>query len=270
MAANLPPSMVAEPAPRTISIANAYGLWEPELMKTALLTLALLSAACASSSMAKSPPETATGILARMKSACGGAAWDRVKGWHETGTVDLPGRPGVPYEIWHDMASLKTTMQNRVGDRVLRHAGYDGSSYWQAGPDGKLEIGRDPLKLRKQRRDAYLSSAGWFFPRRFPAKIDLGESQAWEGKLLPILRIAPQGAEPFELWVDPDTHQIRRIIAGAEYANLSDYRMFGGICSATSGRQGDGDPTHEVVLHVERVETEKAIPASTFAPPSGK
>jgi hypothetical protein len=235
-------------------------------MKAALLTLALFSGALAAPAVAKAPRENARTIVARMKAACGGAAWDRVLGWHETGTVDLPGRPGTPYEIWHDMASLKTAMQNRVGDHVLRRSGYNGTAYWQAGPNGKVDVGQDPSRLRRQRRDAYLSSAGWFFPRRFPAKVDLSGTQQWEGKRLHVLRIVPEGADSFDLWVDPDTHQIRRIIAGSEYANLSDYRMFSGVCSATTGRQGDGDPAHEIVLHVGTVETDKAIPPGTFAP----
>ena len=44
--------------------------------------------------------------------------------------------------------------------------------------------------------------------------------------------------------------------------------MFDGVCSATTGRQGDGDPAHEIVLHVQTVETEDAVPAATFEPPT--
>lgn len=251
------------------SIASVASLCEPPAMRTLITAALLLSAGCATPSLLQSGP-TAARVLAEMKSACGGAAWDGVKGWHETGTVDLPGRPGVPYEIWHDMRTLKTVMLNRVGGRVIRQAGYNGAAYWRAGPDGKIEIGAEPAKLRQQRRDAYLSSAGWFFPDRFPAKIDLAGAQKWGGKVVDVLRISPEDADTFELWVERDTHHVRRILAGTEYANLSDYRMFGGVCSATTGTQGDGDPTHEIVLHVQKVETNEAIPANTFAPPSGR
>lgn len=227
----------------------------------------LLSVGCTTPGLPQSEP-TAASVLADMKSACGGAAWDGVRGWHETGTVDLPGRPGVPYEIWHDMRTLKTVMLNRVGGRVVRHAGYNGAVYWQAGPDGKIEIGAEPAKLRRQRRDAYLSSAGWFFPDRFPATISLAGTQKWDGKVVEVLRISPEDADTFELWVERDTHHVRRILAGTEYANLSDYRTFGSVCSATTGRQGEGDPAHEIVLHVKTVATTEAIPATRFSPPS--
>jgi hypothetical protein len=236
-------------------------------MRTLIPAALLLAAGCTAPSLLQSEP-TAARVLADMKSACGGAAWDGVKGWHETGTVDLPGRPSVPYEIWHDMRTLKTAMLNRVDGHVIRQAGYNGAAYWQAGPDGKIEIGAEPVKLRRQRRDAYLSSAGWFFPDRFPATIDLVGTQRLGGKVVDVLHISHEDADSFELWVERDTHHVRRIVAGTEYANLSDYRMFGGVCSATTGRQGDGDPTHEIVLHVQTVETDQAIPASTFAPPA--
>ena len=121
--------------------------------------------------------------------------------------------------------------------------------------------------LRRQRRDAYLSSAGWFFPERFPAEIVLAGAQDSGGETLDVLRITPRDADSFELWVDRETHRVRRIGAGSEYAELSDYRMFGGVCSATTGRQGDGDPAHEIVLHVQTVDTGAPIPPATFDPP---
>jgi hypothetical protein len=204
-----------------------------------------------------------------MKDNCGGEAWDRVVGWHETGVADLPGRPGIPHEIWHDMRTLKTAMMNRVGDRVMRHAGFNGSTYWQVKPDGVVEVGDDPAKLRRHRRDAYLSSAGWFFPKRFPAEMVLAGRVEVDGTAHHVLRIAPADAEPFDLWVNSRTYRIHKIVAGAEYAELSDYRMFGGVCSATLGKQGDGNPAHELVLRVRTIDTSRAIPAATFEPPVG-
>ena len=205
-----------------------------------------------------------------MKAACGGEAWERVQGWHETGIVDLPGQPGVPYEIWHDMRTLKTAMINRVDGRVVRHAGFNGSESWQVAADGRVTIGRDPAVVRRQRRDAYLSSAGWFFRDRFPAAIILAGTETRDGRVHDVLRFTPEHADSFDLWVARDTHRISRIVAGNEYAELTDYRMFDGLCSATTGRQGDGDPAHEIVLHVQTVETEDAVPAATFEPPTNR
>ena len=173
----------------------------------------------------------------------------------------------MPYHTWHDMRTLKTATINRVDGRVLRHAGFNGSEYWQVAADGRVTIGRDPAVVRRQRRDAYLSSAGWFFRDRFPAAIILAGAETRDGRIYDVLRFTPEHADSFDLWVARDTHRISRIVASNELAELADYRMFDGVCSATTGRQGDGDPTHEIVLHVQTVETGAAVPAATFEPP---
>jgi hypothetical protein len=236
-------------------------------MRAAALTLALL-AGCTTQSADDRAARSAGAILAEMKSACGGDAWDRVQGWHETGVVEVPGRPPMDHQVWHDMRSLKTAMVTRLDGQIVRHSGFNGATYWQVGRDGTVQAGADPNKLRSQLRDTYLSSAGWFFPKRFPAAIALAGTESSDGKSVDVLRITPEGAGSFDLWVDRDTHRIRRIVASNEFAELSDYRMFGGVCSATRGRQGDGDPAHDIVLHVRTVETDAPIPAATFEPPA--
>ena len=236
-------------------------------MKTYTLAAVLLALGCAAQSVGDTPPRDAAAILAEMKAACGGEAWDRVQGWHETGVVDLPGRPGMAHEIWHDMRTLKTAMINRVDGRVVRHHGFNGSAYWKVGSDGRVEIGRDPAILRRHRRDAYLSSSGWYFPERFPAEIIVTGTETSDGKVHDVLRITPEAADSFDLWVERDTHRVRRIVSGKEHAELADYQTFDGVCSATTGRQGDGDPAREIVLHVKTIETSAPVPAATFEPP---
>lgn len=234
---------------------------------TALAAIAL-TAGCAATAALQAPAPTASRIVAEMKAACGGDAWNLVRGWHETGTVDLPGRPGLPYEIWHDMRALKTAMINRVEGHVVRHWGFDGEAHWQVRPDGQIERNLDPALIRRHRRDTYLSSSGWYFPDRFPARIVVAGAETVDGQLHDVLRITPDDADPFDLWVSRQTRRIRRIVAGNEYADLTDYRMFDGLCSATTGRQGDGNPTHEIVLHVGTIETRSAIPPATLQPPA--
>lgn len=229
------------------------------------LLVALLSLA----SLAAQPPAPSPeALLAEMRAACGGDAWDRVEGWHETGRVDLPGRPGVPYETFHSMRAPTMATRNRIDGRIVRQSGYDGSVGWQAGPDGAARVERDPAALRRLRRDAYLSSFGWFLPGRMPARFALTGIEARDGRTFHVLRIAPEGADSFDLWVDRVTHRMARIVAGNEYAELSDYRSFAGVCTPTTGRQGDGDPAHEILLHVETVET-GPVDVSLFAPPAG-
>ena len=234
-------------------------------MKAWSFVAALFATGCAAP--VAEPPATTTLVLEQMKAACGGTAWNRVRGWHETGVAEVSGGPSIQNEVWHEMQSLKTRMVGRVSGKVVRDAGFDGQRYWQVSQDGKVQVGSDTGGVRRHRRDAYLSSFGWFFPERFPAKIQLAPTETINGTAFQVLRITPRDADSFDLWVDPETHLVRRILAGKEYADLSDYRTFNGVCSATTGRQGDGDPTHEIVLHVQSVDTTQAIPASMFEPP---
>ena len=77
-------------------------------MKRCIFALALLAAGCAAPGPGDTAARGAGQVIAAMKAACGGEAWDRVESWHETGIVDLPGRPGLPHEVWHNMRTLKT------------------------------------------------------------------------------------------------------------------------------------------------------------------
>jgi len=235
-------------------------------MRLPVIAFGLLASAAAAAPV-ESGKVGAQALLAQMKSACGGSAWDRVQSWHEIGNVEFPNGQTAENEVWHDMHSLKSAMIGRIGGKVVRRAGFDGTTYWQTGPDGRVRTGNDPAGLRRQRRDAYLSSFGWFFPDRFPATVELAEDKAIEGETFEVLRITPQDSDSFELWVDRGTHLVRRIVAGAEFADLTEYKTFDGVCTATRGMQGDGNPEHEIILLVGSVDTSTAAPASVFAPP---
>ena len=241
------------------------------------LRLLLLSAAalqlggCTSADVEGSPASAssrpaAANLLARMRQACGGGAWDRVQGWHETGRVDVPGMPGVTYEAFHDIRTLATLYVQRLPGGVERRRGYDGVAGWRLGPDGAAEINRDPAALRTLRRDLYVSSFGFFFPDRFPAEFEILPQAERDGRVYDILRVTPADADSAELWIDRATDRIGRIVAANETAELGDYRSFDGVCTATTGRQSDGDPAHDIVLHVETVTTGPIDPAIFSAP----
>jgi len=236
--------------------------------RASLIAVVILAAGCAVGTASDRPGADvaavrgpASALLARMRAACGGDAWDRVQGWHETGRVDLPGQSGLQYEAFHEIGTLRTTYVQRLNGRIIRLGGYDGATSWRVRPDGSVETGSDPAALRRTRRDMYLSNSGYFFPNRFPADFALAGVQTLNGRTFDVLRVTPANAESADLWVDRETHRIGRIVAGEEAAEGSDYRMFGGVCGPTRLRQGDGDPAHEVMLRVETVDTGPIDPA---------
>jgi hypothetical protein len=194
-------------------------------------------------------------LLAQMRAACGGDAWDKIKGWHERGKVDMVGQSGLTYEAFHEMTTLRTTYVQRLNGKIIRLGGFDGANGWRLRPDGTVETVSDMAQMRKMRRDMYLSNAGYFFPMRFPAKFEVAGVQELAGRTFDVLRITPADAESAELWVDRHTHRVHRIAAGNEVAEGTGYRMFGAVCAPTRLRQGDGDPAHDIILNVEAVDT---------------
>lgn len=233
-----------------------------------LAPVLLVLAACV-----HAPPAAETGqsraqaLLESAKAACGGDNWERVQGWHESGEVELPGGMRASYESWSSMHSLKSANRAFVGAQQLRHIGFDGTSLWRVGPDGGVVRDSDPATVARQRRDTYISSFGYFLPDRFPASADYVGQQRLDGISYDVVRMTPVNAAPVDLWLDPQTHHVARFVADGEYAALSDYRMFDGVCTATVGRQGDGDPTHDIVLHVQAVSIDP-VADSVFSPPS--
>lgn len=227
-----------------------------------LLALTLLQSAPASA------PSPERALLAQMKAACGGDAWDRAEGWHERGRAGLPGGQTMTYEAWHDLRTLRTTYAQSVGGQVVGLSGYDGAVLWRRGPAGPVERNSDPAVLRRKVRDFYVSSFAFFLPDRFPAAFALLGTRSHAGVEYDVLQVTPADADSVELWVNRRTHRIGRIVAPGETAELTDYREFGGLCTATTGRQGDGDPAHTIVLHVDEVEL-GPISATRFAVPEG-
>ena len=217
--------------------------------------------------MTQPAPSPERALLAEMKAACGGEAWDRLRGWHETGRAELPGGMVVNVEAWHDIMTLRTVYAQRRGEVFATISGYDGEIIWNAGSGGRVERISDPAALRRRLRDLYVSSFAYFFPDRFPATFARLGTRNHEGTDYDVLQITPANADSIELWVNRQTHRVGRIVAPGETAELGDYREVDGLCTATTGRQGDGDPAHTIVLHVETVEL-GPLPTNLFNAPA--
>jgi hypothetical protein len=236
-------------------------------VRTVVCGVSCLMLAAVQATAKEAGPAKAAALLKQMRAACGGANWDKVRGWHETGRVDLPNGMSARHDAWSDMRLLKTASKASVDGRTMRHVGFDGASVWSLRRDGSVERSAEKPAIAKQRRDAYISSFGYFLPKRFPARAEWLGNKSNAGKNYQVIRMTPRGAAIVDIWIDPQTHLVARFEADGEHADLSDYRTFDGVCTATTGRQGGSDPARTIVLHIEAVDT-GPVPAATFSPPA--
>lgn len=205
-------------------------------------------------------------LLAEARAACGGAAWDRLAGWHERGRITSGGRSVGTYEAWSAITSLGMAVRNDAGGAVTSYAGFDGATYWRMRPTGGVDVGSDATIVRLRARDAYLSNFAYFLPGRFPATLAEVGPKTLGRVAYDIVAVTPRGAEGFELWLDHASHRVARIVIAGQIAELSGYRDFAGVCAPTTLVQTDGNAAHMTTLDFVSVETAE-VPAEVFAPP---
>lgn len=166
-------------------------------------------------------------VLAQARAASGGAGWNLLRGWHETGHEGA-----VRYECWLDPL--------RYGMRVERHEpaglhvhGFNGAGDWQIQPSGVVTGVADRVTVTRARTEAFFRVGGYFYPGRFEGNGDyLGVRQA-KGRSFDVVSVRPWGGDPRELWFDRRTHLLARTIdrngPRPVTTEISDYRRIGPV-----------------------------------------
>jgi hypothetical protein len=227
------------------------------------VALALASAAAFRPARAGTA-DPALAVIAAAKAAMGGAAWDRIAGWHERGR-----HGAVSYETWLDFRRYGARYAS-TRDGVTRVNGFNGRVVWDQASDGKVTISRDAGRLAEARQSAYASSFAFFLTRRFQAGFEYLGGQAEAGASFDVVRVTPEGATPIEVWVDRSTHLLNRFVdrSGAKPVTVraSDYRPVGAIRQPFRLDISDGDPAHDETGFVDSVVLEP-VARGLFDPP---
>jgi hypothetical protein len=206
-------------------------------------------------------------ILAEVKVALGGTAWDKVTGWHESGV-----HGATAYETLLDYQHFGSLFK-QTRDNQTRLRGFNGTIAWDQGPDGKVVLSTEPSRLADARATAYASINGFLFPDRFPARFDYLRAKTEGKRRYDVLRITPEGANPFELWVDRATHLVARIVdrTGKRpvIATITGYEDADGLKLGSGFTVSDGIPAHAKTVHIGNYEL---VPVSrtAFDPPTEK
>ncbi len=229
-----------------------------------LIAFAVLAILFSGETQATDSESVANKILTEAKQASGGSAWDRIRGWHETGIHN-----GAHYDTWLNPirygSAFRLTRDGKMSD-----AGFDGAVAWVRGPDGVVHINRDSDSISSAKQTAYLSINGFFLRDRFPATAVFVGERVVSGVRVDVLNITPKGSKPLEVWFDHKTHlmvsAVDRSGPTATVMTASDYRNVEGLMVPFHISGSDGNPKHHQEAQLSGVNL-APVDLNTFAPP---
>jgi hypothetical protein len=204
-------------------------------------------------------------LLAAAKEASGGAHWETIVTWHESGVI-TNGEAEGRFDRWVNFVGLRNAAVLDF-DRSCQCEGWNGNLFWSIGPSGIKGSANKPEAITA----AYWRACGYWKPDRFPAKQIYVGSRKLEDKNCDVVKITPRGGISFELWIDRDTRLILREVdlAGSESRtrDFSDFREISGIKVPAIVRERTGNHTPEQITTTTALEINVVFPADRFDPP---
>ncbi len=214
--------------------------------------------------------EAPAALLARAKQAMGGAAWDRVAANHVRAKVEMGGLTGT-VESWEDVASGRYVDRFALGP-MSGAEGFDGEVPWTQDSSGQAHPSDAAEERMAARNEAYRRALAYWYPKRAQASLEDAGERAEVDRRFRVVRIAPQGGRPFELWIDEATWRFDRIVeAGGRETKttfFSDYRPVDGVLVPFAVRVTNGDTKYDQLLKIESIEHIAALAAARFALPA--
>lgn len=166
-------------------------------------------------------------VLTEARAAVGGAGWNMLRGWHETGRRD-----GRRYEAWLDPVRYGLRVESQEPDG-LAVRGFNGGGEWRISPAGQVTGADVRTLVSAARTEAFFETQAYFYPGRFDARAELVGVRSFKGRSFDVVMVKPWGGTPRELWFHRGTHLLARMVdhAGGKAAALtfSDYRRVGPV-----------------------------------------
>jgi len=166
-------------------------------------------------------------VIARARQASGGAGWNLLRGWHESGH-----QGAAAYEAWLDPLryGLRVELREPAG---LQVHGFNGQGEWRIAPGGAASGGGEATAVAQARTEAFFAVDGYFYPSRFEARgASLGVRRSG-GRAFDVVEVQPWGGTPRELWFDRASHLLARSVdrSGPQpvTTELADYRKVGPV-----------------------------------------
>jgi hypothetical protein len=233
----------------------------------AALLIALTALGVAAS--ATDAPDAST-LIEAARQAMGGPAWDTIRVWHESGELTAGGLAGQ-YEFWESLDSLHNSGRFNLGP-VSGSSGWDGKQAWTTDTTGEVRIETSSEAIAQAIQDAYRGGYGFFFPQRFESTREFVGVRSADGANYEVIKVTPQGAEPFEVWFDQNTHLVAREVqlTGPQphIFIFSDFQRIDGLLlpKRTTDRVG-GNAKYDTVSTVDSIRFGDPEQPGRYAPP---
>ncbi len=236
-------------------------------MRRVLAVLLLLL--CLQPVAAAPDPRTAD-VLNRAKIAAGGAAWDDALFVRTKMRIETSGLKGTG-ESFEDARTGAFVDTFDLG-AFKGASGFDGTTVWQQDASGQVAVQGADAPRQAAVNEAYRRAHAYWYPDRAQALVEYGGEAPDGQRKLHIIRFAPKGGRPFDMWIDAKTFLIDRI-AERDARELrttfySDHRPVAGKLVPFASRQTNGQAKYDTIVRVDSVTFEKDAPRTAFAPPA--
>jgi hypothetical protein len=191
------------------------------------LCVLLLCGLPALPAQSQSEAQTAASILAQVREATGGEAWNHVAEFRAEGTMFLGGKEGT-FQYTQDLLTGANVVRAQLPalDVKESHA-TEPAQDWEQDNFGYVKLtpgGKNAGEID----DLYISSSGWWRPNFGGASVSLLPQSTSNGSTCDLLQFKVPGGSRFTLWINRGTHYIERIANAESATYLSDYRRVEG------------------------------------------
>jgi hypothetical protein len=209
-------------------------------------------------------------ILAKVKAASGGAAWDAIRTARATMTISIGGLTGT-VEALDDVTLGRYVDRFKIGP-MSGAEGFDGTVLWSQDASGQSRVEEGGDGRLGAANESYRRAYGFWNRERWPAQIEDAGTQEENGRHFFVVRITPKGGRPFDLWIDAATMLIDRTVEKTAIETRTtfetDYRTVGGVKIAFAARSTNGDPRYDQRTTVESVELNVPVEDAAFKLPA--
>ena len=209
-------------------------------------------------------------VLAKVKEATGGPAWDRITSTHATVILETGGFKGSA-EAWEDVRTGRAVNTYALGP-MSGADGFDGKTVWSQDSSKQVRIEEGGDAREAAANEAYRSAMGYFFPERWPAELEYSGEKAEGSRRFLVVRATPKGGRPYDMWIDAGANHIDHIVEKGSIETrttfYSDYREVDGVRVPFAQRSTNGEEKYDQRTEITSVEFNVPVDDARFAPPA--